>query len=202
MRAKLTLAVMLLVLVIPAMSQETPPASACCQNTVTGQVLPRMMHTCAELGAGWVDSAAPCVPVETEPSWWDALVSWADGQVIYHPDAGTAAKILAWLVAFMGVVQTLKKAMEGSGPLAWLLKLLPKNIREFLAHNLGPVVLNVIITGSTLLIAAFKSADGVTVGALLRIVAAVGGVDLVYKLLRGFSLFGFSFSGLFPKTTA
>ena len=186
MRVRLTLAaLMLLALAIPAMSQETPPAAECCQNSITGQSVPRLTHTCAELGAGWVDSAGPCVPVETEPSWWDAVLAWADGKVLYNPDANTIAKILAWLASLTAVVQAIKKLIEGSGKWAWLLKLIPQwaKIADFLAHGWGPVALNAILTGGVMLTAALQS-GGLTAGEVLRILIAIVGTDLLYKLAR------------------
>jgi hypothetical protein len=188
------------------MAQETPAAATCCANSITGQMVPKLVKDCGMLGTGWVDSAGPCTPGETEPGWWDTLLEWADGQVLYTPDASKLAMLLGWIGAFLGVVQLIKKANEGSGPLGWLFKLaLPKAARDWLAHGAGPVVLNSLITGGTMLYAALQS-PGLTAGEVLRILIAVLGVDLVYKFLRGFKLpawlGGFSFGGLFPKAAA
>lgn len=189
------------------MAQETATEVAtCCRNEVTGQTVSKLVKDCAQLGTGWVDFEGPCNAGETEPGWWETLLEWADGQVLYTPSADKIAMLLGWIGGFLGVVQLLKKASEGSGPLGWLFKLaLPKAARDWLAHGVGPVVLNACITGGTMLYAAIQS-PGLTAGEILRILIAVLGVDLVYKFLRGFKLpawlGGFSFGGLFPKTAA
>lgn len=178
------LALVVVALAVPALAQE-PAAATCCTNSVTGQAVPKLVKDCAQLGTGWVDSAGPCVPGETEPGWWDTLLEWADGKMLWIPDAATLAKLLAWLATLMAAVQALKKLVEGSGSWAWLLKFIPgwAKIADVIAHGWGPVILNGILTGGVMLTAALQS-PGLTAGEVLRIIVAIVGTDLLYKLVR------------------
>ena len=165
-----------------AAGEARPP---CCQNTVTGQVVPLLMADCAFLGDAWVNHPGPCTPEEQPATWWDTLLRWADGRVIYEPDAGTLAKLLAWLTALVAAVQALKKLVEGSGTWGWLIRLIPgwSKVAAAIAHGWGPVAMNVIITGGVMLIAALQS-PGLTLGEVLRIVIAIVGTDQLYRILR------------------
>lgn len=178
------LVALVVALAIPAVAQE-PASATCCTNAVTGQSVPKLVKDCAQLGLGWAESAGPCTPGTTEPGWWDTLLEWADGKVIYEPDAATLAKLLAWLATLMAAVQALKKLVEGSGSWAWLLKLIPgwSKIADVIAHGWGPVILNGILTGGVMLTAALQS-PGLTLGEVARILVAILGTDVLYRLAR------------------
>jgi hypothetical protein len=171
-------------LAVPAVAQE-PAAATCCTNQLTGQIVPKLVRDCGQLGAGWVESAGPCVPGETEPGWWDAVLSWADGQVIYNPGGVELAKILGILASFVAIVQAVKKFIESSGKWKWLLGLIPgwAKIAAALSSTWVPMVLNALITGGVMLTAALQS-PGLTLGEVLRIVIAIVGTDLLYRLIR------------------
>jgi hypothetical protein len=135
------------------------------------------------------------VPTPVPPEvggWWDLIKSYADKFVIWKGDAASVARILAMLLSFLGIVQAFKKGLESAAKWAWLVKLIPGigGVLNFFAHGWGPMILNALITGGTLAVAAFQ--DGVvTAGEVLLVVSGVVGVDLLYRAIRGW---------LFPKT--
>jgi len=136
------------------------------------------------------------VPTPTPPpgdgGLWGLITEWASKFTIWKGDAGSVAKIIAVLMTFLGIVQAFKKFLESAAKWAWLMKLIPGlgGVLEFFAHKWGPMILNGLITGGTLAIAAYQ--DGVvTVGEVLAILAGVVSVDLAYRFIRKF---------LFPKT--
>lgn len=188
------LVALVVALAVPAVAQDSP--EACCTNSATGQTIPKLVRDCAALGEGWIETAGPCVPSEPEPTWWDAVLSWADGQVIYSPDGPQLAKILAILASFVGIVQGVKKFIESSGKWKWLLGLIPgwSKIAAALTSTWVPMVFNALITGGVMLTAALQS-PGLTLGEVLRIALAIVGTDLLYRLLR-------DWLPIFPKDTA
>lgn len=185
-----------------AATMSAQPYSGCCNDPALNKSYPAGSLTIfggldangciAASKATW--SADPC-PVITPPEstgWWDLVKSYADKFVIWKGDAASIARILALLASFLALVQGLKKLLENAAKWAWLVKLIPGvgSVLAFFAHGWGPMVLNALITGGTLCVAAFQ--DGTfTAGEALAIVGAVVGVDVLYKLIRGW---------LFPKT--
>ncbi len=144
-----------------------------------------------------IPTVAPTPPPPPPPpeggGLWDLIKAWADRFVIWHGDAASVGRILAVLATFMGVVQGLKKILESATKWEWLVNLIPQLsvVLNFLAHGIGPIIINALVTGGTLLTAAV--ADGsLTAGELLAIVGAVVGTDVLYRLVRGL---------LFPHST-
>jgi len=178
---------LLAVVPMPTGAQEVP----CCKNAATGQIVKQLLPTCEELGPGWVPFEGPC-DGDSTPGWWDAILAWADGKVIYSPDGPQLAKILAILASFVAIVQAIKKFIEGSGKWQWLLKLIPgwAKIAAALTSTWVPMVLNALVTGGVMLTAAFQT-PGLTAGEVLRIILAIVGTDLLYRLIRDWlPLFG------------
>lgn len=199
-----------------AVAAQAQPYTGCCTNTTQGISYPAgsvtMFGTLDEHGCvleshdTWSPEPCPAatpaptvVPTPTPAAppdaggWWELVKAWADKFVIWQWDAASLAKILALLASFMGIVQTVKKLLETASKWEWLLKLVPglATVFDWMAHGIGPLILNGLITGGTLLGAAI--ADGaLTAGELIAIVGAVVGTDVLYRLVRGV---------LFPKAT-
>lgn len=173
---------------LPVLAQEMP---GCCTNIRAGQYAPSPIfgggnHGCAT-GDAWV--AMPCptaTPVPPVPGgWWDLVKAYADKVSIWKGDAASVARILALLASFLAIIQGIKKLLENAAKWEWLLKLVPQLavVFAFLAHGIGPIILNALITGGTLATAAIQ--DGtLTLGEVLAILLAVGGVDVLYRLVR------------------
>lgn len=187
----------------------------CCQSVV-GPEYPAVMlglvgydeHGCRD-GDTWL-GLEPCeavqptpvptvvptaVPTPTPPpgdgGLWGLITEWASKFTIWKGDAGSVAKIIAVLMTFLGVIQALKKMLESAAKWEWLLKLIPQLavVFNFLAHGIGPMILNAAVTGGTMLIAAVQ--DGaLSAGEVIAILVAVLGVDLIYRFIRKY---------LFPK---
>lgn len=188
----------------------------CCQSVV-GPEYPAVMvglvgydqHGCRN-GDTWL-GIEPCegvqptpvptvvptaVPTPTPPpgdgGLWGLITEWTSKFTIWKGDAGSVAKIIAVLMTFLGIIQAFKKFLESAAKWAWLMKLIPGlgSVLDFFAHKWGPMILNGLITGGTMAIAAYQ--DGaVTVGEVLAIAAGVVGVDLIYRFIRAY---------VFPKT--
>lgn len=195
MRRLLIPVLLVLAFAAPALSQEF---SGCCTTPQGVQyeaasVFGSGNHGCAT-GDAWV--ATPCptaTPVPPVPGgWWDLVKAYADKVSIWHGDAASVARLLALLASFLGIVQAFKKGLESLAKWEWLLKVIPQLavVFAFFAHGVGPIILNALITGGTLLTAAVQ--DGaLSLGEVLAILLAVGGVDVLYRLVRKY---------LFPKS--
>lgn len=211
MRKQLLVAIAALFLALPLAAQDY---SGCCYNGQQNLFYPAGSmenfgpldeHGCVE---SWVDvwSAEPCpamtpvpatpvptaIPPPADGGFWGLIKAWADKVTLWKGDVGSVAKIIAMLFSFLGIVQALKKLLENAAKWEWLLKLIPQLavVFSFLAHGIGPIILNALITGGTMLIAALQ--DGaLSLGEVLAVVVAVVGVDLFYRLIRKY---------LFPKT--
>ena len=123
----------------------------------------------------------------------ELIQQWLSGAILYHPTAEHLAQALALLATITGAVQAIKKSLETAAGWEWLLKLFPAlaKVFDFFAHGIGPLILNGVLTLTTMLSVAL-STDGVLTWAeaLAAIIAAVG-ADVLYRLIRGW---------LFPKT--
>jgi hypothetical protein len=184
MRYTTRLVVMLAVLAalaIPAVAQAPAAPTICCQDS-QGAVVQISTDACP---AGTVKVDCPAPP-ETVPAWWAAIKEWLSGKILYEATPDMLVKILGILASFLAIVQGIKKFLESAAKWSWLLKLIPNAgpVLDWVAHGWGPVVINGLITGGTMLVAAMQ--DGkLTGGELLGILAAVLGTDLLYKLVRG-----------------
>lgn len=156
----------------------------------------------------WADvwSAEPCpamtpvpatpvptaIPPPADGGFWGLIKAWADKVTLWKGDASNVAKLIAILMAFMAAVQAFKKFLESAAKWAWLIKLIPGlgGVLDFFAHKWGPLILNGLITGGTMLIVALQDRV-VTGGEVLMIIVTAVGADLLYRGIRKF---------LFPKT--
>jgi hypothetical protein len=205
--------VVVLVACVDPMYAQPPPTPGCCYNEASNTYYPAGSikiggaldeHGCVAANLDvWTEGECPAVtPVPTvvptpvpppeEGGLWALIKAWADRFTIWKGDTASVAHILAVLATFLGVIQTLKKVLENAAKWQWVLKLIPQLavVFNFLAHGIGPMILNALVTGGTLLTLAVQ--DGaVTAGEMLGIFGAVVGVDLFYRFIRKF---------LFPKT--
>ena len=123
---------------------------------------------------------------------WQLIMDWLSGITVLTLSPEKLAVWIAAITGFVGAVQGIKKILENLAKWEWLLKLVPPLAKVFawLAHGIGPVILNAMLTGGTMLLAAIS--DGtLTGGEALNILLAVFGADLIYRALRAW---------VFPKT--
>jgi len=116
---------------------------------------------------------------------WELIMSYLSNVTILKLSAVSYATFLSAIIVFREVVQGIKKVMESLSKWEWLLKHIPwlGKIFELLAHDFGPMVINILLTGSAMLMVALED-QALTVAELINIVVAIVGTDVLYRLTR------------------
>jgi len=196
MRKRLVIALLAVIATVGALAQVPPSISG------GGEGFPYYYNSSTEVCLSAAEFAAALMPAEVraqfagvvvcpEPEvppvdtgWWGLIKEWLNGKILYETTGPKLTKILAVLAGFVAGVQALKKLMGSLGKLGWLLKLIPglSAVFTFLAHGIGPIILNAALTGGVMLRVAFE--DGrLTGGEMLGVLTAILGADFLYRIV-------------------
>lgn len=111
-----------------------------------------------------------------------------------------SSKLVLKLVGFFALmvtfIQAIKKVLEKVKDWEWLIRMIPSLgvVINFLAHGIGPIVLNALLTLAVSAPAVLADSV-VTLGEVITLIGLVVGNDVFYRLIR-------DWLGIFPKGDA
>lgn len=105
-------------------------------------------------------------------------------------------KLLGFFALMVTFIQAVKKILEKVKDWEWLLKMVPQLgiVINFLAHGIGPIVLNALLTFAVGAPAVLADSV-VTLGEVITLIGLVVGNDVFYRMIR-------DWLGIFPKGDA